>query len=66
MSHSTNIPAKVDSLKARQAWLDGKGVDGVMPPEELDELCETSNAIHSLSRVNTSFCWQQSRLLWLE
>nr|ABD28697.1 hypothetical protein MtrDRAFT_AC149204g1v2 [Medicago truncatula]ABN08490.1 hypothetical protein MtrDRAFT_AC157473g5v2 [Medicago truncatula] len=32
---------------------------------ELDELHGISTDIHSLSRLNTSICWQQSRLNWL-
>lgn len=66
LTHSTNIPAKLDSLKARLSSLDGRSADGVLSPVEIEELRGTTHEIHSLSRVNTSICWQQSQLLWLK
>ena len=36
-----------------------------MSEEELGELHDIPTDIHSLSRLNTSICWQQSRLQWL-
>lgn len=33
---------------------------------EIEEMCGITQEMHSLSRVNTSICWQQSRLLWLQ
>ncbi|MCH79613.1 cysteine-rich receptor-like protein kinase, partial [Trifolium medium] len=64
-SHSRNIPGKLASLKERLAALDSKGEDEDLTVDEIDELHSTSSAIHSLSRVNSSICWQQSRLNWL-
>jgi len=66
LSHASNIPAKLDSLKSRLSSLDGRGEEGVLTPEEMEELRDTTHEIHVLSRVNTSICWQQSRLLWLK
>jgi len=64
VSHSKNVPSKIDSLKARLSVCDCKGEDEVLTADEVAELHGTLD-IHSLSRVNTSICWQQSRLLWL-
>jgi len=66
LSHSNNILAKLDSLKARLSWLDGRGENGVLSPIEMEELRDTTHEIHFLSRVNTSICWQQSLMLWLK
>jgi len=64
-THSQNIPAKIDSLKDRLAALDGKGEIEELSTTECDELHDVSVNIHSLSRLNTSICWQQSRSGWL-
>jgi len=39
LSHSSNIPAKLDSLKARLSWLDDKGEDEVLSSVEIEEMC---------------------------
>jgi len=57
-SHTRNLPAKIDGLNNRQAVLDGKGEVTVLSEEELEELHGISTDIHSLSRLNTSICWQ--------
>jgi len=59
-------PGRIDSLKARVADLDTKGAEVGLSVEEIEELRDTSQDIHYLSRVNTSISWQQSRLLWLK
>ncbi|GAU14347.1 hypothetical protein TSUD_309070 [Trifolium subterraneum] len=64
-THAKNIPGKINDLKIRLSVLDSKGEEGVLTDEERDELRSVSADIHSLSRVNASICWQQSRLLWL-
>ena len=64
-SHTRNLPAKIDGLKTRQELLDGKGEEIVLSEEEMEELHGISMDIHSLSRLNTNICWQQSRLNWL-
>jgi len=63
--HTRNVPAKIDSLKMRQADLDSKGEEGALTAEHIGELHGISTDIHSLTRLNTSICWQQSRLQWL-
>lgn len=64
--HAKNIPRKLDSLKAWLSMFDDKGEDGGLSVEEIEEMRGITHDIHSLSRVNTSISWQQSRLLWLK
>jgi len=64
-SHTRNLQAKIDSLKNRQMTIDSNGEEAELSEEVLDELHGISTDIHSLSRLNTSICWQQSRLNWL-
>jgi len=45
---------------------DDKGAVGWLSVEDIDEMRGIMHDIHSLSRVNTSISWQQSRLLWLK
>jgi len=65
VSHPENVPSKIDSLKACLSVLDCKGVNEVLTVGEVAELHGITLDIHSLSRVNTNICWQQSRLLCL-
>lgn len=65
VSHTQNLPRKIASLKDRSAVLDRKGEDEVLIEVEIEELHDITSEIHSLYRLNTSICWQQSRLLWL-
>jgi hypothetical protein len=58
LSHCNNIPAKLDSLKARLASLYGRGEDELLSEDEIVEMRSITNEIHSMSRVNTSICWQ--------
>ncbi|MCI20115.1 endonuclease/exonuclease/phosphatase family protein, partial [Trifolium medium] len=60
-----NIPGRIDNLKARLSVLYGRGEEEVLNDDEVAELRGITSDIHSLSCVNTSICWQQSRLLWL-
>jgi len=64
-SNTQNLPEKIDSLKNRQAALDSKGEEAELSEDEIGDLHGISTDIHSLSRLNTSICWQQSRLKWL-
>lgn len=61
-SHTQNLPRKILDLKERMASLAGKGEVEVMTEEECAKLFGISSDIHSLSRLNTSICWQQSRV----
>jgi hypothetical protein len=65
VSHTHNLPAKIASLKVRQAALDCKGEEEELSEDEYGELHGIMSDIHSLSRLNTSICWQPSRLNWL-
>ena len=65
LTHTHNLFGKIASLKERQAVIDGKGEEEDLTEEEVLELRGIFSDIHSLSRLNTSICWQQSRLNWL-
>ena len=64
-SNTRNLPTKIGAFKERQAALDSKGEEAELSEEEIGNLQGISMDIHSLSRLNTSICWQQSRLMWL-
>lgn len=65
VSHTHNLPAKIVSLKGRQAALDIKGEGEELSEDEYAKLHAIITYIHTLSRLNSSICWQQSRLKWL-
>ncbi|XP_024636355.1 uncharacterized protein [Medicago truncatula] len=65
VSHTQNLPRKILDLKERLATLDGKGEVEVLTEEDCAELLGVSSKLHSLSRLNTSICWKQSRVQWL-
>ena len=64
-AHSQNLSGKIASLKERLAMLDGKGEVASLTAEECEEVRVVSADILSLSRLNTSISWQQSRNQWL-
>jgi len=63
--HSRNLPARILPLKDKIASLDLKGESSVLSDDEIRELHGLSEDLFSLSRVNSSICWQQSRVQWL-
>ncbi|CAJ2670936.1 unnamed protein product [Trifolium pratense] len=65
-THTQNFPSRIESLKDRLAALDAKGEEDDLSDFELAELRGVSSDIHSLSRLNASICWQQSRSRWLK
>ena len=65
MSNTHNLSGRISTLKEKQLALDGKGEEEDLSEDELSELHGITSDIHSLSRLNTSICWQQSRLCWL-
>jgi len=65
-AHATNLPGKIDVLKNWLLELDEKGEEGGMSTEELEEMRGITHDIQSLSCVNTSISWQQSRNRWLK
>jgi len=64
VSHTHNLSGKFASLKDRQAALDGRAKED-LSEEKLADLHGILFDIHSLSRLNTSICWLQSRLTWI-
>jgi len=64
-THYQNIPARISSVKGCISVLDEKGELSILGEEEVEELHSLSAEIHSLSRIQSSICWQQSRLKWL-
>ena len=65
VSYVQNSLGRINSLKDRISELDCKGEDVVLLKPEIEELHGLTSYIPSLSRINTSICWQQSRLLGL-
>jgi len=63
--HSKNLPARIICLKDRIAAIDVKGETTILTEEEILELHGYSEEMFSLTRINSSICWQQSRLQWL-
>jgi len=65
LTHTNNLPGRIQSLKSQIDGLESRGEVNVLSEEEVDELHSMSNYLHLLSRENASITWQQSRLLWL-
>lgn len=65
VSHTQYLPGKIHALKERLEALDCKGEIEELSEEDCVELFGVSSDIHSLSRLNISICWQQSRVQWL-
>ncbi|PNX84817.1 cysteine-rich receptor-like protein kinase, partial [Trifolium pratense] len=65
-THAQNLPSRIDSLKNRLSALDTKGEEEDLLATELEELHGITSNIQSLSRLNASICWQQSRSKWLK
>ncbi|KEH40917.1 hypothetical protein MTR_1g037510 [Medicago truncatula] len=66
LSYLCLLPRKIESLKARLSILDCKGEDEVLSDANIKGMHGITSDILSLSRINTSICWQQSRMLWLK
>jgi hypothetical protein len=65
VNHSKNLPSRINSLKDRIAAFDIKAETSVLSVEEIEEMHGFSEEMFSLTRVNASVCWQQSREQWL-
>ena len=63
--HTQNLPARILSLKNRIESLDLKGETQVLCEKEVEELHGFTEDLFSLVRINSSICWQQSRVQWL-
>ncbi|GAU17884.1 hypothetical protein TSUD_330100 [Trifolium subterraneum] len=66
MTHTQNLPSRIMSLQDRIAELDEKGVEEDLSGAEIDDLHGATSDLHTLSRLNASICWQQSRSRWLK
>jgi len=64
--HSQNLPARILTLKDKIASLDLKGESTALSDGEIQELHGLSENLFSLSRINSSICWQQSRVQWFK
>jgi len=64
--HSKNLEARCITVKERMSFLDTTGETSALLEEEESKLHDLSVSLHSLSRVQTSMCWQQVRLKWLQ
>jgi len=64
--HAQNLPARILTLKDNMASLDLKGESTGLTDEEIQELHGLSENLFSLSRINSSICWQQSRVQWFK
>jgi len=64
--HSQNIPSKILLLKDKITVIDLKGESVELIDDEIEELHGLSEDLFSLSRINNSICWQQSRTQWLD
>ena len=60
--HPQNLPVKILTLKERISAIDLKGELELLLEEEVEELHELSENLFSLSRMNSSIRWQQSRM----
>jgi hypothetical protein len=60
------LSSRIDSLKVRRSALDLKGEEDTLSEAELEDLHEVTTDIFSLSRLQASINWQQSRSRWLK
>ncbi|MCI07861.1 cysteine-rich receptor-like protein kinase, partial [Trifolium medium] len=65
-AHSQNLSSRIDTLKVRISVIEGKGEEEDLSKTEHEELHGITSDIHSLSHMNASISWQQSRSLWLK
>jgi hypothetical protein len=66
VAHTQNLSRRINSLKARLSVLDLKGEEDTLSEAELADLHEVTTDIVSLSRLQVSINWQQSRSRWLK
>lgn len=63
--HAKNLPSKITNLKDAINGLELKAESVVLLDEEVEELHGYTEELFSLSRINSSISWQQSRMQWL-
>ncbi|KAK2421841.1 hypothetical protein QL285_032424 [Trifolium repens] len=66
VAHAHNLSSRIDSLKVWLSALDLKGEEDNLSEAELEEMHGVTTDIHSLSRLQASINWQQSRSRWLK
>jgi hypothetical protein len=66
LTHSHNLSSRIDSLKVRLSALDLKGEAESLSEVELEDLHGVTADLHSLSRLQASISWQQSRSRWFK
>jgi len=54
LNHTQNLEGCLSNVQDRIAFLDAKGEDNDLLPEEIEELHSLSANFHSLSRINTN------------
>ncbi|PNX76937.1 cysteine-rich receptor-like protein kinase, partial [Trifolium pratense] len=64
--HVQNVPSRIETLKDQLSLLDQRGEEVDLSGEELAELHGVTADLHSLSHLQASISWQQSRSLWLK
>ena len=62
LSHTHNLPRRIDSLKKSISLLEFKGEVEELTEEEVDGLHGLYADLYSLSRVNASISWKQARM----
>jgi hypothetical protein len=65
-AHSQNLSSRSASLKDRMSALYLQGEEDTLSETELEDLHGVTTDIHSLSRLQASIKWQQSRSRWLK
>jgi len=65
-NHIQNLPARILNLKEKIANHDLKGEMVALGDDEIEELHDFPEEMFSLSRLNSSISWQQSRIQWLQ
>jgi len=65
LTHTHNLPSRIDSLKENITLLESKGEVEELTEEEIVGLHGLSADLFSLSWVNARISWQQARMSWL-
>jgi len=64
--HAHNLEGKCNTMKEQMSFLDTKWETSALLEEEVVELHDLSESLHFKSCIQTSMCWQQARLRWLQ
>jgi len=58
LHHTHNLSGKITQVKNRISMFDENGEVYVLEDGEVEELHGLFEELHSLSRINSSICWQ--------